>query len=402
MPRPRSPREEAEDLFGGSDNPVEGSEAGSPGAFSWLAAVVATAMVAAIVGAGVWLLPPLWRDAAAPPMVVLELPPPGSGPDRSITQADPPPHLLAAQRPRLETAPAIMDRGGGVTVAAVARLPAPADPTLAALVRQAPSLDPALSEPGPDGPLPRIADDGRTPLEVYARASAAGDQRPRIALVIADIGLSVTASEAAIRLLPPEVTLAIDPYADVAADWAKAARAGGREILLALPARSQDFPFRDPGPEALAASTAVAEDRDRLHRLMARFGGFIGVFSAYGDRLEQREDVLRPVAEELSRRGLMYVGGGVSRDSALPALAVDMGLPFAVGDLWIDEVPSAAVVDHALGRLEAIARERGVAVGMGRPLPLTVGTVARWARDLEERGVILVPISGVAGRQIVP
>ena len=49
--------------------------------------------------------------------------------------------------------------------------------------------DPALIEQTQQGPLPRIADDGRTPMAAYA-PPAPSDKRPRIAIVISGLGIS--------------------------------------------------------------------------------------------------------------------------------------------------------------------------------------------------------------------
>jgi polysaccharide deacetylase 2 family uncharacterized protein YibQ len=64
----------------------------------------------------------------------------------------------------------------------------------------------------------------------------------------------------------------------------------------------------------------------------------------------------------------------------------------------IDQVPTAADVERALGRLETIARERGVAVGVAGALPVAIERIAKWAKAAESRGVLLVPISAVANK----
>ena len=62
-------------------------------------------------------------------------------------------------------------------------------------------------------------------------------------------------------------------------------------------------------------------------------------------------------------------------------------------------MPTPAELDAQLARLEARARERGFALGIGSALPVTIERVARWARTLESRGLVLVPVSaGVARR----
>jgi uncharacterized protein len=53
--------------------------------------------------------------------------------------------------------------------------------------------DPALIEQTQQGPLPRIADDGRTPMTAYA-PPAPSDKRPRIAIVISGLGISAKAT----------------------------------------------------------------------------------------------------------------------------------------------------------------------------------------------------------------
>lgn len=69
--------------------------------------------------------------------------------------------------------------------------------------------DPALIENTPLGPLPRIADDGRKPMQAYAAPAANG--KFRIAIVVMGLGLSAKATQAAISSLPPAVTVGLLP-----------------------------------------------------------------------------------------------------------------------------------------------------------------------------------------------
>jgi polysaccharide deacetylase 2 family uncharacterized protein YibQ len=70
-------------------------------------------------------------------------------------------------------------------------------------------------------------------------------------------------------------------------------------------------------------------------------------------------------------------------------------MPFAKADVGIDTVPTPAEIDRALARLEAIARERGAAVGVASALPVSVERIGNWARQLETRGILLVPLTTV-------
>ncbi len=73
-------------------------------------------------------------------------------------------------------------------------------------------------------------------------------------------------------------------------------------------------------------------------------------------------------------------------------------MPFAKADLTLDTVPTAADIDRALGKLEATARQRGIAVGFATALPVSIDRIARWAKAAEARGILLVPISAVANK----
>ena len=90
--------------------------------------------------------------------------------------------------------------------------PAAALPSPAAVVA-GPHVEPALVEPSAAGPLPRVAPDGRSPMQAYARPFEPGETRPRLALVVGGLGLNASLTEQAIAALPPTTGLAFSPYA---------------------------------------------------------------------------------------------------------------------------------------------------------------------------------------------
>ena len=46
----------------------------------------------------------------------------------------------------------------------------------------------------------------------------------------------------------------------------------------------------------------------------------------------------------------------------------------------LDSGPTPDEIDRALGRLEILARERAVAVGMASALPVSIDHIAKWAK----------------------
>jgi hypothetical protein len=257
--------------------------------------------------------------------------------------------------------------------------------------------DQALLEPVPDDTsgagLPRIAADGRTPMQVYAARFDPATKAPRIAVLIAGVGLDETASEDAIRALPAAVTLAISPYAEKPEAVADAARRAGHEYLVSLPLEPQGYALNDPGRRALLTSASPAENAQRLYWVLSRLTGYVGATGALGDMRGERfaamPEQMDPMLATLAARGLLYVD---PRPGAPP-------LP----DVWsrtvdvvIDDPPSAASIDARLAELEKRAHDTGVALGLiGAVRPVTMEHLLAWVGDLAGRGYALAPVSAI-------
>jgi polysaccharide deacetylase 2 family uncharacterized protein YibQ len=201
-----------------------------------------------------------------------------------------------------------------------------------------------------------------------------------------------------LRKLPEAVTLAFAPYGGDLEGQVGRAREGMREVLLQAPMEPMDFPDNDPGPQALLTSLDAAQNIDRLHWLMSRFQGYVGIVNAMGGRFTASEQALGPVLRETAKRGLIYVDDGSSPRSLASQIAGANSLAFAKADLMLDSVPTTADVDRALARLETLARERGTAVGVATALPVSIDRIAKWAKAAEGRGVLLVPITAVVAK----
>ena len=135
-----------------------------------------------------------------------------------------------------------------------------------------PAPDPALINRTDIGPLPIIALDGRTPLQVYARPyKETGKQR--IAIVVGSLGMSEATTLAAIQQLPGGVTLSFAPYGRNLQDYVNLARAAGHEVLLQVPMEPMDYPSDDPGPHTLLTSLTIKRNLKRLDWLLGRFTG---------------------------------------------------------------------------------------------------------------------------------
>jgi polysaccharide deacetylase 2 family uncharacterized protein YibQ len=91
----------------------------------------------------------------------------------------------------------------------------------------------------------------------------------------------------------------------------------------------------------------------------------------------------------------MFIETPGIKDSAGAATAGEAGLPYLAADLQIDAGVTNAEIRRQLADLEKIAHDRGTAVGIISPYPLTFNLVKSWADDLSARGVMLVPLDSI-------
>jgi polysaccharide deacetylase 2 family uncharacterized protein YibQ len=115
-----------------------------------------------------------------------------------------------------------------------------------------------------------------------------------------------------------------------------------------------------------------------------------------GARFTASEQALAPVLRETAKRGLIYIDDGSSPRSVAGQIAGSHNLLFAKTDLVLDAVPTPVEIDRAFARLEMLARDNGTAVGLVNAQPGAIARIAEWAKKVETRGFVLVPITMVA------
>jgi polysaccharide deacetylase 2 family uncharacterized protein YibQ len=241
------------------------------------------------------------------------------------------------------------------------------------------------------GMIPVVAD-GLRPFTAYAAGSdadrAKAAKTPSVTIVIGGLGVGAAKTTDAIMKLPPAVTLAFTPYGSDPGKLVERARAQRHEVLLQIPMEPFDYPDNDPGPQTLLTSLGAEQNLDRLFWHLSRFQGYVGVANFMGARFVATDAAMQPFMREAAKRGL----GAAARSVAATA-AEGQSMPFAKADLAIDAVPTSVEIDRALAKLESLARERGSAVGMASALPISIERIGIWAKALESRGILLVPLT---------
>ena len=248
------------------------------------------------------------------------------------------------------------------------------------------------------GNLPRIGPGNRKPSEVYARNTPMGvihSDRPKIAILLGGMGLNPKLTQKAVKDLPGDVTFAFAPYGDDLQAQVNKARADGHEVLLQLPMEPLGYPANNPGPKTLLADAATAENMAALHWHMSRFAGYTGITNYMGGRLLSTASALKPVMLEMRKRGLVYLEDASTALTVSKTVAQEIKLSERRAQVVIDTDPTPQSIAAALELLEGEARANGFAIGTGSGLEVTVDSVKAWAEQLQNKGILLVPISAM-------
>lgn len=255
-----------------------------------------------------------------------------------------------------------------------------------------PAPAPGLEENVAEGKLPVIAPDGRTPLDVYAYPFDHSEARPRISIILTDVGPQPSLLNDAIKRLPGSIALAFSPYTPAVGEQMANARKAGHETLLMVPADSLNPLAYDPGPGALRNSLSVGENMQRLRLLMGKTTGFAGLVLNPDTAVLNTATLAGALLTEGQQRGLALFS--VSPD--FTDMGVAQGSPTALVSTALDASLNPADLDGVLANLEQRARESGQVVATSALYPFVINKLAAWLPTLAAKGIAIAPPSAAA------
>jgi uncharacterized protein len=250
--------------------------------------------------------------------------------------------------------------------------------------------------------LPRIAEDGRTPAEAYARPASPDPARPRIALVVGGLGINHRTTMEAIEELPADITLSFAPRTSSAGldtqYYINKARADGHEVLIEVPMEPYEYGRHAPEPNTLLLEGSAEQNIDALYATLSKASGYIGVVNYQGAKYATGLEAVSPIVEALSERGLMIIEDGSLPNSAFADAARGRDVSYREAASVIDAEVNAGNIAEELARLEVEALANGSALGTGFAFPVTIDTILDWREELDAKGIQLVPASAVIGQ----
>jgi len=229
---------------------------------------------------------------------------------------------------------------------------------------------------------------------IWQVSYAAANERPRLAIIIDDLGNVMPAGQRTVNLSGP-VACAILPHTPYAASIAEQARSAGKEVLLHLPLQ----PIAEILPLGMGSI-----DIDNTHRQLAvilsanlaSVPNAVGVNTHMGSLLTQHPGHMAWLMDELrARGGLFFVDSYTTASSVALRLAREAGVPATRRDVFLDNVADPREVDKEFSRLKHLARLHGSAVAIGHPYDVTLEYLETALPRLSAEGFELVPVAAL-------
>lgn len=195
------------------------------------------------------------------------------------------------------------------------------------------------------------------------------DRRVRVALIIDDVGFSLSSARELAEVKVP-LTWSIIPYQSHSLSSLKLARERGIPAMLHLPMEAE---VDRPGLKYQVNLEMNSETiRGFVRRAAKSLPGIIGVNNHRGSRATSTPKVMEAVLSEVREQGLIFVDSRTSGKSVAFKIAVEMGLPALKNEVFLDHEANAGAMRKALERAFSIARKNGSVVIIGHARPETL------------------------------
>jgi len=216
-------------------------------------------------------------------------------------------------------------------------------------------------------------------------------ERPRLALVMDDIGWDMRMGQRVLAL-PGPITVAVLPGTPMGHRLAQKAYGAGVEIILHQPMTAMlDM---DPGPGSLVPGMDASTLRLRLAQNLDEIPHHVGVSNHMGSLLTRCETSMAAVMAELAGRGLYFLDSRTTHYSIALEAAQNAQVPATRRDVFLDNILDTGAIERALETAVAMAEARGHAVAIGHPHRLTLEVLEAQLPGLLER-IELVPVSAL-------
>jgi uncharacterized protein len=232
-------------------------------------------------------------------------------------------------------------------------------------------------------------------LTVQEHPPITKDVRPRIAIIIDDLGYDAESNLPFFRLDLP-LSLSVLPNGPSTKSIVRMANEEGRELVLHLPMEPRNYPSVKPGPGALLLSMNADEITRVLDQDLRQIKGARGVNNHMGSAFTEDREKMRIVLAELKKKGLFFVDSRTTKLTVALDLAREIGLPSDRRTVFLDNNLAPKAMKIQMERLLSMARNHGLAIGIGHPYKETLRLLKEYCSKIKSE-FQMVPVSELMG-----
>ncbi len=240
------------------------------------------------------------------------------------------------------------------------------------------------TRPAPRQPNPSAAETKQEPAARPAQTT------PAIAIILDDIGYQSTSHLKSVLDLNFPITFAILPHLPYSRSNAISLRQRQFEVMLHMPMEPDDYPRNNPGEGAILAVQNEPTIRAKLEQALNNVPFVTGVNNHMGSKITANRTLMRPVLDEVRKRGLFYIDSRTKSDTIAYRLAKSMGLRAAKRDVFLDAEESYDFAIRQLAEARRVARRQGYAIVIGHPYRSSLRALAEELPKIDREGFRLV------------
>ena len=217
--------------------------------------------------------------------------------------------------------------------------------------------------------------------------------RPCIALIIDDIGYSVSRARQFLELGVPITFLILPRLAD-SVNLSLEIKKNGHEIMLHQPMEPYNHSL-DPGPGALYAGDGEERIMRVIEENISEIPFAAGINNHMGSKFTALSDKMYHALRIVKEKNMFFVDSFTSNHSKGFATARSLNMAAAHRNIFLDNIVEESAILYQLLKLAEIAHEHGSAVGIGHPFPETASAIKTFCSRIAGSRVSLVHISEV-------
>lgn len=211
----------------------------------------------------------------------------------------------------------------------------------------------------------------------------AAAEKPKIALVIDDLGLKIKATKKIINL-PVPLTLAFLPYGPNIQKQVDLAISKDHEIIVHVPMEALSSSV-DPGPHALKVTQDKKLFDKNLHWNLSQFTGYSGINNHMGSKLTADTKAMTMVMKELKKRNLYFLDSRTTAETVAKETALKDKVPLLTRDVFLDHKIDKDYILKQLDLLEKKALKNGFSIGIGHPHKETIDALLEWHPQVKDK-----------------